>query len=118
MSFSPYLANAILGGTAIDHSTLWVQVHTDSPGASGLDNVAGASGGRVSAAFTVVGNTLVAAAQVDLNTDGTYVSQDGTAPAGARSANLPVKYLVGTTCCNAYGVSAYNSAGESAITWE
>lgn len=55
---------------------------------------------------------------MDINIDETFVSQEASAPAGARSANLPTKFLVGTTCCTGYGVSAVNSGGESAITWE
>lgn len=54
----------------------------------------------------------------DINTDEQFVSQRESAPAGARSANTPLINLVATTCCTAYGVSAFNSGGESAITWE
>jgi hypothetical protein len=54
----------------------------------------------------------------DINTNEEFVSQRGSAPAAARSANTPVINLAAVTCCTAYGVSAFNSAGESAITWE
>lgn len=54
----------------------------------------------------------------DINTNEQFVSQKESAPASARSANTELVNLVATTCCTAYGVSAYNAAGESAITWE
>lgn len=71
MSFTPYSSNAILDGAAIDHSGLWVQVHTDLPGLNGTANVSVASPTRVSAAFTVAANVATSSAVVDLASDGT-----------------------------------------------
>ena len=58
MPFSSYAANEILNGNTIDHSTLYVQVHTGDPGPAGTALVSTASPPRASAAFAAVGNDL------------------------------------------------------------
>jgi hypothetical protein len=74
MSFSAYSANRILDGDTIDHSALWVQVHTARPGPNGTTAVSTASPTRVSATFGVAGAVLTNTTGVDLASDGSGVN--------------------------------------------
>lgn len=54
----------------------------------------------------------------DLNSGQTSVEQDKTVGANVTSTTVAQVNLIGTTTGFGRGVSAYNAAGESPITWE